>query len=133
MSVADDVAGYYAARGPEGSTYPWGESAPNEGLLSYNFAVDDTTPVGSYPEGASWCGALDMSGNAWEWTSSLFRPYPYNAADGREDPEAKGRRVLRGGAFVGDVGSVRCAIRAWPSPGYWDWLCGFRVVLPSPG
>jgi formylglycine-generating enzyme required for sulfatase activity len=121
----------YAARGPEGATYPWGEGTPNAGLLNYNFAVDDTTPVGSYPEGASWCGALDMSGNVWEWTSSLLQPYPYDAADGREDPGAEGRRVLRGGAFVGDAARVRGATRAWPAPGYWDWLCGFRVVVAS--
>jgi formylglycine-generating enzyme required for sulfatase activity len=122
----------YAARGPEGSTYPWGEREPNEGLLNYNLDVDDTTPVGSYPEGASWCGALDMSGNVWEWTSSLFQPYPYDAADGREDLGTEGRRVLRGGAFVGDARHVRCAVRALPAPGYWDWLGGFRVVLASP-
>jgi formylglycine-generating enzyme required for sulfatase activity len=70
-----------------------------------------------------------MGGNIWEWTSSLFQPYPYDAADGREALEAKGRRVLRGGAFVCDAKNVRCALRAWPDPGYWDWLCGFRVVL----
>jgi formylglycine-generating enzyme required for sulfatase activity len=122
----------YAARGPEGATYPWGEDAPNEGLLNYNFYLDDTTPVGSYPAGASWCGALDMSGSVWEWTSSLYRPYPYDAADGREDLEAEGRRVLRGGAFAGGAAHVRSATRALPAPGYWDWLGGFRVVQPSP-
>ena len=121
----------YAARGPEGATYPWGEGAPSERLLNDNFSVRDTTPVGSYPQGASWCGALDMSGNVWEWTSSLFRPYPYHAADGREDLGAEGRRVLRGGAFVGDAASVRSAVRAWPAPGYWDWLGGFRVALTA--
>jgi formylglycine-generating enzyme required for sulfatase activity len=122
----------YAARGPEGTTYPWGEDAPDERLLNYHLDLDDTTAVGSYPDGASWCGALDMSGSVWEWTSSLFRPYPYDAADGRENPEADGRRVMRGGAFAGDAEHVRSAIRAFPSPDYWDWLSGFRVVQSSP-
>jgi len=121
-----------AARGPEGSTYPWGEGAPNEGLSNYAFSVHDTAPAGSYPGGASWCGALDLSGNVWEWTSSLFRTDPYDAADGRESLEAKGRRVLRGGAFAGDAQHVRSAVRAWLAPSYWDGLCGFRVVLTSP-
>jgi len=121
-----------AAQGPEGSTYPWGEGAPNESLSNYAFAVHDTTPVGSHPGGGCWCGALDLSGNVWEWTSSLFHAYPYDAADGRENLDERGRRVLRGGAFAGDARNVRSAIRAWPAPDYWDGLCSFRVVLTSP-
>jgi formylglycine-generating enzyme required for sulfatase activity len=48
-------------------------------------------------------GVFDLSGNEAEWTSSLFRPYPYDAADGREDPNFPGERVTRGGDHVFDV------------------------------
>jgi len=71
-----------------------------------------------------------LSGNVWEWTRSLYRDYPYDPEDGREDLEA-GRavvRVLRGGAFyiVGRV--VRCAARDSFDPSYRYWSSGFRLV-----
>jgi iron(II)-dependent oxidoreductase len=57
----------------------------------------DYLPVGATPSGASPAGALDMAGNVWQWVSSLYRPYSYRADDGREDPDAAGERVTRGG------------------------------------
>jgi formylglycine-generating enzyme required for sulfatase activity len=71
----------------------------------------ETTPVGTYPSGASPCGALDMTGNIFEWTSSVFAPYPYDASDGREDLDAESKRVLRGGAWSSGVASARTAFR----------------------
>jgi formylglycine-generating enzyme required for sulfatase activity len=53
----------YAARGPDGHIYPWGNDPPDDGLVNYNQNVGNTTEVGSYPDGASWVGALDMAGN----------------------------------------------------------------------
>ena len=52
-------------------------------------ASGETDPVGSHPKGATPEGVFDLAGNEAEWTSSLFKPYPYDAADGREDPKAK--------------------------------------------
>jgi formylglycine-generating enzyme required for sulfatase activity len=123
----------YAARGPEGGSYPWGEDPPNERLLNYGRKVGDTTPVGAYPEGASWVGALDMGGNVWEWTSSLYKDYPYDAEDGREDPGVEGAHVSRGGAFRNQSRHVRCAFRLKDVAGFWSEFIGFRIVLPSPG
>jgi formylglycine-generating enzyme required for sulfatase activity len=120
----------YAARGPEGFTYPWGEGPPHWSLLNYDGNVGDTKEVGAYPEGASWVGALDMSGNVWEWTSSLYVDYPYDPDDGREVLEAEGARVLRGGAFYIDAGWVRCASRFRFNPELGLRFFGVRVVVP---
>jgi len=52
------------------------------------------------PHGDSAEGVGDLIGSVWEWTSSLYRPYPYDAQDGHEDPSAPGWRVLGGGSWL---------------------------------
>ena len=92
-----------AARGKEGRTYPWGEAPPTLEHAVFGRGRGETDPVGSHPKGASPEDVFDLSGNEAEWTSSLFKPYPYDAIDGREDPNAAGERVTRGGDHVFDV------------------------------
>ena len=117
-----------AARGTDGRIYPWGNQEPDETLCNYGVLRGATTSVGKYPAGASPYGALDMAGNVWEWTSSLFKPYPYRVADGREDQKTGGwTRVLRGGAFDSNARNVRCASR-WGDPYVRFGYFGFRVV-----
>ncbi len=91
-----------AARGEDGRHYPWGNSPPDATRAYVNRDPDATAPVGSLPAGASPVGALDMSGSLAEWTSTLKRPYPYVATDGREDPTIAGERVTRGGDYQWD-------------------------------
>jgi len=91
-----------AARGMEGRTFPWGEATPTTELAVINRASGDILPVGSRPRGATPEGLLDMAGSLLEWTSTLDRPYPYRADDGREDPGLPGERVVRGGNYVFD-------------------------------
>jgi len=69
-----------------------------------------------------------MAGNVWEWTSSLYSPYPYNANDGRENLEARGgSRVLRGGSFFNLEWLARCSYRSSLVPDL-EWLdSGCRV------
>jgi len=121
-----------AARGTQAFTYPWGNEATNSGLLNYNGNVGDTTEVGSYPDGASMYGALDMAGNVWEWVSSLYQPYPYSAGDGRENLSASGSRVLRGGAGDSLENNVRSAGRGGDDPSYTFNNVGFRCALSLP-
>ena len=86
-----------AARGTDGRRFPWGMTAPGANRARFNAPWNQTAPVEAYPAGASPYGVLDMAGNLWEWLSSLYRPYPYSATDGREDPDADGVRGTRGG------------------------------------
>ncbi len=126
-----------AARGTSGNRYPWGDTWDPKKCNSEESGIGDTTPVGQFsPEGDSPYGCADMAGNVWEWTGSLYKPYPYDPADGSEDlgtPDDV-RRVLRGGAFHYDQNPVRTAARDWLDPDGRDWDVGFRVVLsPTAG
>jgi iron(II)-dependent oxidoreductase len=86
-----------AARGTDARRYPWGNNAPDKSRAHYGAGWRDFVPVGSAGAGASPYGVLDLAGNAWEWTSSAYKPYPYDAKDGRENPDANVERVTRGG------------------------------------
>lgn len=87
-----------AARGTDGRIYPWGNQWDSSRANVSRSRKDGTVSVGSYPSGISPYGVYDMVGNVWEWTSTLIKPYPYKADD-REDPKARGERVLRGGSW----------------------------------
>lgn len=120
-----------AARGSDGRRYPWGNDEPGVGRGNYDMHVGDATQVGTYsPLDDSIYGCADMTGNVWEWTSTLYEPYPYDANDGREDQESREQRVLRGGAFHLSTGRVRAALRCIADPGGRHDSFGFRVVVP---
>ena len=121
--------------------YPWGDNAPTDKLCNFGTNVNDTTPVRRYLDGKSPYGLLDIAGNAREWTSSLWGKdtsksefgYPYNANDGRENPNAPDavRRVVRGGSFWDYARVMRCGFRDSEYPDFPDGGIGFRVVSPG--
>lgn len=111
--------------------YPWGNSDPTPALLNYNNNVKDTTPIGTYPYGTSPYGLYDMAGNVWEWTSSLYQDYPYDAKDGRENLNDSGR-VFRGGSWSDLDHSVRSADRNWHGPANAVDYIGFRCARDIP-
>jgi len=105
-----------AARGTDGRTYPWGNQPITKELANYWASkIMDTTPVGSYPSGASPFGVLDMAGNVCEWTSSDNKAYPYIANDGRESNDIIGNnsKVFRSGAWSSGPDFTRAANREY--------------------
>jgi len=118
-------------RGTDGRTYSWGDAAATHEVANYDNVIGDTTPVGSYPDGAGPYGALDMGGNVWEWTSSLIAKYPYHH-DGREDPDGVGRRMVRGGSYYYTHYQLTCSTRSPMEPAEGNPQIGMRVVFDQP-
>jgi formylglycine-generating enzyme required for sulfatase activity len=122
-----------AARGAYGSLYPWGNDFKPKRCNSAQGGQGGTAPVSAYPNGASPYGCEQMAGNVLEWTRSLFKDYPYNARDGREnEKDISDYCVARGGSFVNDRQSVRCAFRYHGGPNFRIGTQGFRVALAPP-
>ena len=77
-------------------------------------------------------GIYDMSGNVWEWCSSLYKPYPYKANDGRENMKDEGDyRVCRGGSWLNIATNCRLASRDYGTPADMLIKLGFRLALTS--
>ena len=117
----------YAARGGlTGKTYPWGDETPDCTYVNFpSDCVGGTSPVGDYP--ANGYDLYDMAGNVWEWTSSLYEDYPYDANDGREDPASKTLRILRGSSWF-DTVNLRLSNRYWHFPDVRSGVIGFRCA-----
>ncbi len=120
----------YAARGPESRKYPWGDewdrskccNAGNRGPGGRTF------PVGSFPSGVSWCGALDLAGNVWEWCQDWQEVDYYKNSPSLDPKGATGGeyKLVRGGSFFGDSDYCRAAGRGSLVPGYRYLNDGFR-------
>jgi formylglycine-generating enzyme required for sulfatase activity len=106
-----------AARGDDKRNYPWGDELPNEYNANGMNLVGDTSRVGSYAEGASPFGILDMAGNVWEWVADRYRPDYYSRSPSKNPPGPSAEevfntmRVLRGGSFQEDGVILRLANR----------------------
>jgi eukaryotic-like serine/threonine-protein kinase len=132
-----------AARGTDGRTYPWGEGTSCS-KVNYTYywrsgwnpvpCVSDTTKVGSYPDGASPYGVLDMAGNVQEWVNDWYsNSYYQNSPSSNPSGPAFGTyRVLRGGARNGLASTIRSAYRAWADPVKTLSYVGFRCALSQP-
>ena len=123
-----------AARGTDGRIYPWGsDEDATRAAVGLGLKRGATRPVDRNPAGASPYGVLELAGNVWEWVSTAYAPYPYDAADGREDARAAAERVLRGGSYASaSLTAARCAARSRSDPSRRQSHIGFRVAR-SPG
>ena len=108
--------------------YSWGDDIDCSFANYDECGIDDTTEVGSYASGQSPYGLFDMTGNVWEWTSSLYQPYPYNVSDGRENLDSSGERVLRGGSFFVSEYYQRASSRYRNTPDDISFFIGFRCA-----
>lgn len=142
-----------AARGEDGRLYPWGNEKPRPEIQwQRRFPVGPETylftllvkprrewtragwywrngyplPVGSHPRNLSPYGCIDMSGNIWEWTSSLY------------NPELPDFHVVKGGSWGYTIHHAKCNVRSacsvtTPSRAYRAQGTGFRVMVPGAG
>lgn len=113
--------------------YPWGSDQPNSKHGNFDFQRWDPTSVGAHPEGKSAFGVVDMLGNGWEWTSTLFAPFPGFApfpfylgysADFFDNKHF----VMKGGSPRTAACMLRRSFRNWFQPYYPYVYAGFRCV-----
>jgi ergothioneine biosynthesis protein EgtB len=124
----------YGESGGEVRPYPWGAAAPGGEHGSFDFRDWAPTPVGSHPAGASAWGALELVGNGWEWTSSVFAPYPGFTPYLRTYPGYSAdffdgsHYVMLGASWATDASLVRRSFRNWFQPHYPYVMAKFRCV-----
>ncbi|WP_243795715.1 ergothioneine biosynthesis protein EgtB [Saccharopolyspora gloriosae] len=118
--------------------YPWGDADPLPEHANLGQRHLRPAPAGAYPLGAAPCGARQLIGDVWEWTSSDFLPHPgFGAFPYREYSEVffgPEHKVLRGGSFGTDAAACRGSFRNWDLPIRRQIFAGFRCArTPRPG
>jgi formylglycine-generating enzyme required for sulfatase activity len=115
-------------------SYPWGDQPDPERANYLDSGIEDVSPVGCFPRGASLYGCEEMSGNICERTRSVYEDYPYpfpgKQRQRREKLDGFASRVLRGGSFLDSPRGVRCSARR-KNDLVQVFNYGFRVVLLS--
>jgi formylglycine-generating enzyme required for sulfatase activity len=128
-----------AARGTDGRLFPWGNELPDAGgKYRANYGKDRgradgfeyTSPVGSFPQGASPYGVMDMAGNVWEWVADWYDEtyYATSPAENPQGPASGKGRVLRGGSWGNRPESIRTAVRLRSEPNSGISYIGFRCA-----
>ena len=137
----------YAARGPESNNFPWGNSFDGEIVNycdmncqeswrdnNYEDGASQWTDTGSYPEGASWCNALDMAGNVWEWVNDWWSEdyYSISPYENPEGPFNGTFHIARGGSWYDEWWrmDLTCRKGLQSSSARMHWV-GFRCVTPT--
>jgi formylglycine-generating enzyme required for sulfatase activity len=121
----------YAARRSQVNVYTWGNDEADCDKANYGGCVGATSAVGSYPAGVSWCGALDMAGNVWEWMDDWYNGYPNTSH--QSDAFGTQYKVLRGGSWLDNPLIIRSAYRYYFTPDYCVNFVGLRCVREPGG
>lgn len=113
--------------------FPWGSEAPNSSLGNFDFGHWDPTPVNAFPAGRSAFGVHDMLGNGWEWTSTVFAPFPgfepFSFYPGYSANFFDGKHlVMKGGSARTAACMLRPTFRNWFQAHYQYVYAGFRCV-----
>jgi formylglycine-generating enzyme required for sulfatase activity len=137
----------YAARGPQSNVYPWGDTFDGtrtnycDMRCTYDWRDRDCddghiewASVGSYPEGESWCGVLDMSGNVWEWVNDWWSEgyYVRSPIQDPQGPDSGTLHIAKGGSWFDNAWQVNAACRKGLTPSSYrmHWV-GFRCAVPA--
>jgi formylglycine-generating enzyme required for sulfatase activity len=132
----------HAARGSDERTYPWGEKIGLGNLANFadanttfawrdpqvNDGFAETSPVGSYPAGASPFGIEDLSGNVWEWCLDYYEGYKGGERANPRGPQHGTQRVYRGGSWKSRFASLKATARGYNQPAYASNDVGFRIA-----
>jgi len=135
-----------AGRGTDGRLWPWGNmelkpeyasfcgsNCPETIKENLEDKYIEIAPVGSFPEGASPYGVLDMAGNVWEWVFDYFAQLYYDSSpyENPRGPLSGDRRVIRGGGWNNSLTNLRVVQRASLPPRDGLDTVGFRCVIDN--
>jgi formylglycine-generating enzyme required for sulfatase activity len=134
----------YAARGPESRLFPWGDEFDGTRLNycdascaagmkdeALNDGYAETAPVGSFPSGISWCGALDMAGNVREWVADGYGYYSRERQVNPTGPPSGDSCIPRGGCWLDTPEITRSANRGANTIDYARHKVGFRCAASA--
>ncbi len=133
----------YAARGPDGLYFPWGNTFDGtranycDANCAFNWkdtAFDDgyaqVAPVTAFPNGESWVGARNMAGNVWEYTATVYQTPPSEEDDDDDNSgDFSAPHTLKGGGWTWLSMETRASTRDNPVQPQADYY-GFRCVMP---
>jgi hypothetical protein len=123
-----------AARGQNGSVFPWGVDQPNCGLLNYKGCLGHSSGVLDSPDGRSAYGAYDMVGNVFQWVNDFYDEHAYDSMPDRNPtgPASGDSHVLRGASFETEAALLPAGTRHFGGAGFHCPDLGFRCAVIRP-